>query len=317
MPALSQAGVSPHVLHRAGRTAWDAHVPIVSKLRTDTGLIAPTEAELRAFVGRNADYYLERWSWLTGPKRSGAGLNVAALLLGWFWLLYRKLYLAAALIFVTGYLLFAVGMPLSVLCVALGMSLGNSANSLYLDRARKVIARARAQCRPGEDHLAIIARRGGTSLLGAISLSAALSRAIAIAQVVLVQAGWLAGRYGKRLNLNNGQVYYQPPCTEQQARRLGEYLFRSGFLSEKRVTVQLCQVGGTFQFRAALKAGAESNPCLVAAFWALGQCISRDVFDGAPIEVDLCDVQLRTVLVLPWPAPGSVKPVPSPGGTSL
>jgi hypothetical protein len=52
----------------------------------------PTEQEIRLFVGKNANYYLQRWySWLPG-EGNGSSFNAAAFWLAGFWLAYRKMY---------------------------------------------------------------------------------------------------------------------------------------------------------------------------------------------------------------------------------
>jgi Protein of unknown function (DUF2628). len=51
------------------------------------------DEEVRAFVQRNADYYLRKWSKTPDPGK-GIGWNWAAFFLPYFWLGYRKQYVA-------------------------------------------------------------------------------------------------------------------------------------------------------------------------------------------------------------------------------
>src|SRR5262245_35166664 len=53
-----------------------------------------TEAEIKAFVGQNADYYSSRWTPLLEGK-DWSGFNWAACFLSGLWLSYRKMYKAA------------------------------------------------------------------------------------------------------------------------------------------------------------------------------------------------------------------------------
>ena len=53
---------------------------------------SPRELEYRAFVGRNARYYLRKWSFAPDDSGSTRGFNWAAFLLSGLWLPYRKMY---------------------------------------------------------------------------------------------------------------------------------------------------------------------------------------------------------------------------------
>lgn len=58
----------------------------------------PTETELRAFVGRRADYYLSAWA----PRLEGKSdfrFNLAGFFLSVFWMSYRRLYRPVAILF--------------------------------------------------------------------------------------------------------------------------------------------------------------------------------------------------------------------------
>lgn len=58
-----------------------------------------TTAELRAFVGQNADYYVEKWTPQGGSGRR-FGFNWAAFFFGFSWLVYRRMYRRALLLLV-------------------------------------------------------------------------------------------------------------------------------------------------------------------------------------------------------------------------
>src|SRR5216117_246257 len=48
--------------------------------------------QLRAFIGPRADYYLTRWARIDAGGGRAPGINWPALLLGSFWLVYRRMY---------------------------------------------------------------------------------------------------------------------------------------------------------------------------------------------------------------------------------
>lgn len=51
-----------------------------------------SRVEIRAFVGKNTDYYMRVWSTAIGAHARVRGFNRAALFLALFWLPYRKMY---------------------------------------------------------------------------------------------------------------------------------------------------------------------------------------------------------------------------------
>lgn len=136
------------------------------------------DADLRACVGPNADYYLRQWHEVLRGRGQGTGFNWAACLLSGLWLPYRKMYLAT-LIFYTviiaelilevvlevviespppAWLDRVVGLAFAIVC-------GAFANRWYLSHVTKVIARSHSEGLTGRDRRLRIASRGGTSLV--------------------------------------------------------------------------------------------------------------------------------------------------------
>ncbi len=270
----------------------------------------PTEPELRTFVGRNAEYYLGKWSAVLEGNRgsAGAGSNWAAFLLLGFWLPYRKFYAAAAGVWAIA-ILIGIGSQLLpehslasswfvLVPIAMAVGLGRSANQLYLAKARKAVAATRARRLSRQDHLTALARAGGTSLAAGLIFPVVLALAAGAASVALQRAGLAATPYGKRLVFNSAELYYMPPVTEGQARKLGEYLVKAQYFQGARATVQLLQPGGTLQVRFVVKQGVEADPKTVEMFKAFGGQISKSVFDDAPVEVHLCNPKLQSFAIV-------------------
>jgi hypothetical protein len=131
-----------------------------------------SDAELRAYFGRNADYYIGQWRGTA--KRSS---NWAAFFWPFFWLVYRRLNLIAV-----GMAVFVVLLGASqewVLVELLGyrrvprwidrmstfsffLFCGVTANPLVLRRARRVFAEVDAKGLEGDQRLRELALRGGT-----------------------------------------------------------------------------------------------------------------------------------------------------------
>ena len=129
------------------------------------------ESAWRAAIGRNADWYLERWrqSEAKGTTRSW---NWAACLLSVFWFAYRKMWPAMIVLLVVNLVVGAVAGALAlsaqvqlVLMVLISFVTGTFGNDWYRRHVAKIVAEA-------ESLPAQAARRGGTSLVGVGVLAA-------------------------------------------------------------------------------------------------------------------------------------------------
>jgi hypothetical protein len=109
-----------------------------------------------------------------------------------------------------------------------------------------------------------------------------------------------ANSYGTRIALKNGnELYYTPAVTEAEARKVADYLDTKFPDNKGKVaTYQLNKAGGKYEFRAVVQEGKENDNLAVVAFQAMGVLLSLEVLDGAPVDVHLCDRNLKTVRVL-------------------
>jgi hypothetical protein len=161
--------------------------------------ITPTEQEVRAYVGSNADYYLRGWRpALTGEGRA-SGFNIAAFILSFLWLGYRKMYMAVLILygiilaaFVLERLLFVafLKMPdsplgMNLLAWIVASAVGGGGNRLYLAQARRVIREVRSQGLQEEAHLKTLSSRGGTSLGASVGLFVLFVVAAGMLSVIL------------------------------------------------------------------------------------------------------------------------------------
>jgi len=142
----------------------------------------PSQAELRAFVGRAARYYLVKWRTLRDGGGQTADFNWAAFLFPVYWLLFRKMYAEAAVFLA---LCFGLSITASVLLVessgyaqavalmayllsnASALALGAVANSLYYRKARRTIAQVRANEHDPNRSCELIGRWGGSNVIAA------------------------------------------------------------------------------------------------------------------------------------------------------
>jgi len=136
------------------------------------------EFELRVFVGsRKADYYLTRWKPLL-EGQGWSGFNWAACLFSKFWLPYRKMYGAAAVLYgirflnvfleevllppdMNSALAWTVRIAVAIICGVLG-------NQWYFRHAVKQVDQARAAGVTDTELIGALSRRGQTSVLAAI-----------------------------------------------------------------------------------------------------------------------------------------------------
>jgi hypothetical protein len=125
--------------------------------------------------------------------------------------------------------------------------------------------------------------------------------ALVILGVVLVVLALCFGNpHGKEIKLNGGsQLFYTSNVTEAEARKLADYLNEVTENAPNAGTFQLNKRGDVYEVRMVVKDGVAddtSNDALMQ-LWGLG--LSIKVFDKAPVEVHLCDRQLKTIRVLP------------------
>jgi hypothetical protein len=63
-------------------------------------------------------------------------------------------------------------------------------------------------------------------------------------------------------------------------------------------TFQLNKTGDTYEFRVVVKEEAEQDEMLAFAMRIVAVAISGEVFGGAPVDVHLCDQNLKTKRVM-------------------
>jgi hypothetical protein len=124
--------------------------------------------------------------------------------------------------------------------------------------------------------------------------------ALAAAVALLVGARYLPPRGPQRLVFLKGELYYGAPVAEPQAKRVGEYLVRTGFFSDDHaVTVKLGRRGDVYQLYFVIDQAHLGDPLTALHLGLMGNIVSRDVLARAPTDVVLCDTRLNPVKVLP------------------
>lgn len=95
--------------------------------------------------------------------------------------------------------------------------------------------------------------------------------------------------YGEKVVHNAGDVYYKEPVTEEEANKLGKYLAENGYFDGIEKSVQLLKEGDYYTVNFVVKEGASSNPENINIFKSFSPILSYDVFDGAIVNVAMCN----------------------------
>ncbi len=131
-------------------------------------------------------------------------------------------------------------------------------------------------------------------------LRTALAATGAVVAAILA-AAYIAGpAETSRLTFKQGELYYDQPVTEEEARGVGEYLVRQQLFSDDAPrTVQLALDQGVYRLRFVIDRAHADNPLVAIQFGAMGSGIARDALGGKPIEVGFVDPMLQPIKVVP------------------
>lgn len=136
------------------------------RMTTDTPALRDEELLLRLFIGPNADTFIDVYRALV-EGRSKTSLNWAAVFVPTIWFFYRKMWLWGAGITVVPAIFFTFFPDMSrFAAIGLAVACGITANSLYVDMARKHVAAIKRRAQPEEARNAQIAKAGGISVAG-------------------------------------------------------------------------------------------------------------------------------------------------------
>jgi hypothetical protein len=106
--------------------------------------------------------------------------------------------------------------------------------------------------------------------------------------------------YGEKLTFGKGEVFYKEPVKKEEAEKLGKFLKDEVefFDDTTQRSVQLLKDGSTYKVRFVVKEGVEKEDNTKAIFELMASGMSAAVFDGAPVQVELCNDRLETVKAL-------------------
>jgi membrane associated rhomboid family serine protease len=105
--------------------------------------------------------------------------------------------------------------------------------------------------------------------------------------------------FGSSVQHGDIEVFYTEGATKTEADRLGAYLVKAYGPSTGRRSVQLKKTTDGYLFRMVVKKEIQKDPKTLKQLEFDGARISRDVFDGAAVEVHACDEHLKTLMKFP------------------
>jgi hypothetical protein len=116
--------------------------------------------------------------------------------------------------------------------------------------------------------------------------------------LILLLAGAACSKYATKLEYNGGELYYTKNVSEAEAKKFGDYLVKIKYFEGKKTSVQLDKSGSTYQTRFVINKEKQNDEVVTNGFKTLGKLFSEEVFGGAPIEVHICDDQLKTQRII-------------------
>ncbi len=99
---------------------------------------------------------------------------------------------------------------------------------------------------------------------------------------------------GKLMEFGKGELFYSPGVTDQEAKRLGEYLVKEEFFDEREKTVQIFKLRGGYAFRMVFTSDGPPKLEHLKNFRNLALNLTSDVFGGKLVDIHLCDASFET-----------------------
>jgi hypothetical protein len=108
--------------------------------------------------------------------------------------------------------------------------------------------------------------------------------------------------YGEKLTFNGTEVYYKDGIERSEAEALGNYLVESEFADGNTKSVQLVknEENGHYLFRMVTQEKAQQDETYEILFKALAMQVSSEVFDGKPVDFDVCNNRFESVKYIPF-----------------
>lgn len=150
---------------------YDDEAAIVAEAGAGEAGALQLRLDIDAFVGKRSAYYWHNWKDALLSNGRAKGVHIPAFFLSFAWLIYRKLYKECAVLFaVTAVASVAIELLIGeshilerAVSLVFSIAMAGNANHLYLRKARRALAEARALHPNPHDRRKHLARMGGTS----------------------------------------------------------------------------------------------------------------------------------------------------------
>lgn len=107
--------------------------------------------------------------------------------------------------------------------------------------------------------------------------------------------------YGEKLQYNKTELYYTEKASKEDAEKLGEFLVRTEFADDTPKSIQLSKTeDGNYLFRMVVKKDFAEKESYHTILQFYAQQLSDSVFNGKPVDVDVCDDTFETLKHLPF-----------------
>ena len=102
---------------------------------------------------------------------------------------------------------------------------------------------------------------------------------------------------GDEKTYNGVELYHTKSVTDAEASKLGDYLVSEHFADGKAKTVQLTKSGDIYQFNFVVKDGADKDTAIIKNTKLFSSMLSAQVFNGAKVEIHMCDEYMKSLKV--------------------
>lgn len=106
--------------------------------------------------------------------------------------------------------------------------------------------------------------------------------------------------YGTKMELEGGELYYTENVSEEEAKKLGEWLETYYLKGNPGAAVQIDKDGETYLAKFVIKDEIDVEDQAIGNFAGELQIAISQLFDDAKVNVHLCDGQLETRKEFKW-----------------
>ncbi len=106
--------------------------------------------------------------------------------------------------------------------------------------------------------------------------------------------------YGQKITYDQLEIYYKDGVTKEEASKAGDYIIAEKIVSNlnKKRSFQITKKHGRFIFKMVVNPELVSNVEFMQLASQATESLSKDVFNGADVDIELCDAPFKTFKVI-------------------